>query len=116
MLPPPPQPCPEPVGLFMYDDVNYSGDLLTLQPGREMPDLTQQHSWPFGREWNDRISSFVAGCCVGIVHEHINFQGSVMFSGGTPQDLGEWGWNDRISSVRCIWGVDERLWHMILGV
>ena len=85
MLPPPPQPCPEPVGLFMYDDVNYSGDLLTLQPGREMPDLTQQHSWPFGREWNDRISSFVAGCCVGIVHEHINFQGSVMFSGGTPK-------------------------------
>ena len=103
-LPTSPPPCPDPYELYMFEDIDYSGDCLMLRQNYAMPDLTECYTWPFGSDWNDRISSIAPTCSAGIFYEHVQFQGSHLCSNDN-HNLAEWGWNDRISSVWCISGV-----------
>jgi hypothetical protein len=97
--PPQSQGSQPPAVCVMFDDLDYSGGQLNLDPGYEFPDLTQCYTAPFGSGWNDCISSIypTSGLCV--FYEHINFQGSQLITTGNS-NLASNGWNDRISSVR----------------
>ena len=102
-LPPTPPPViyPDPLELFMYDDMDYLGDRLVLSQGKGMPDLSECYTWPFGSGWNDCISSIGPTSSYGVFYEHVDFQGSRLLSNDNHYLAGI-GWNDRISSVKCI--------------
>lgn len=104
-LPPPPPTYPDPLELFMYDDMDYSGNRLVLSQGYEIPDLDECYTWPFGSGWNDCISSIGPTSSYGVFYEHVNFQGSRLLSNDNHYLAGI-GWNDRISSVKCIPAAD----------
>jgi hypothetical protein len=92
---------PPPARCSMFDDADYLGSQLDLEPGHAFPDLSECYTWPFGSGWNDCISSIydTSGLCV--FWEHIHFQGSQLVSIGN-KNLASIGWNDRISSVQNI--------------
>jgi hypothetical protein len=100
-IPPAPPRYHDPLELFMWDDMNFSGNRLELAQGLAMPDLSECYTWPFGSGWNDCISSIEPTSSYGVFYEDVNFQGTRMLSNGNPY-LASIGWNDRISSVRCI--------------
>jgi hypothetical protein len=64
-------------------------------------------SWPFGGDWNDKISSYwMIGTQVTVLHDDIHWMGqthSTVLAHPPPDtrimELNSVGWNDRASSL-----------------
>lgn len=84
----------------LYQDVDWRGFQLVLQPGQGYNDLTEVGNGFFG-SWNDQASSVSSSDLIGVCGEHIDFGGSrLVVLQHTPYgNLTTIGWNDRISSV-----------------
>jgi hypothetical protein len=85
---------------FFYDDINYQGNVKSLDPGTWYPDLTRVTRNVSWQDWNDAISSLAQSRSLRIAWEHINEQGSAfVFHPGVGGSLVDIGWNDVISSI-----------------
>jgi hypothetical protein len=84
----------------MYRDVSWRGRTLVLESGRGYDDLTEL-SMDWFSDWNDKASSLASSDLIGVYGEHTNFEGSrLVVNSHTPyENLGDLGWNDRISSA-----------------
>jgi hypothetical protein len=79
------------IAVYWHDD--FQGDVL-----RTTHDLQRLTGG-----WNDQISSIVVASGIWEFFEHDEFGGQVLkLSPGRYPRLGDRGWNDRISSFRCI--------------
>jgi|GEM_PF-3296345 hypothetical protein len=96
-------------GVTFFQHAHYQGKSLKLPIDHAFSDLTRVYGTGFFGEntWNDEISSlhFGGASTVCILYEHIHYQGSALVffpsSGRTTNFLGDYGWNDRASSVWC---------------
>src|SRR5262245_25436009 len=108
----------------MFDDANFSGNWFWLPSGYYWDDLTRVTGGGiFSTDWNDEISSLSTTTTTCWYHEHIHLQGSTLVvrtegigsirtPGNDPtqvlwtapiSNLGQLGWDDRISSVINWW-------------
>jgi hypothetical protein len=81
-----------------FEDINFRGSDIELEPGLGYPDLTKV-SWTFlgTGDWNDTISSVrLDGTELAMLYEHVNWGGST-FSTTHEPNLTTFGWNDRAS-------------------
>lgn len=89
-----------------FGDINESGDILCLSPGRAYPDLTRVSRGFLGSSnWNDFISS-ITWCRWDVsLFEHSHYRGSELWlpAGCNTPNLVQLSWNDRASAV-VNWG------------
>jgi hypothetical protein len=100
----PPDSLPEQVTFFQ--DINESGDTLSLPPAKAYSDLTQvRHGFLGLGNWNDIISS-VSWCRWDVsLFWDINFGGNHLWlpAGCNTPNLVDLGWNDEASAI-VNWG------------
>ncbi|MEI5678162.1 hypothetical protein G6N74_06940 [Mesorhizobium sp. CGMCC 1.15528] len=81
------------VACVMYEDSNYSGRALRMQPDQAV-------SFRSGQFWNDRVSSIrVARGCSLVVYEDTRMGGRSQEFRRNDRHVGDW--NDEISSAEC---------------
>jgi len=86
-------------GTVFYEHGNYGGSTLTLLPGEGIEDLSLywENDW---ETWNDQISSLaVWGPVTVYLYEHRNYRGEAVAFDLSADRLGDFGWNDRASSI-----------------
>jgi hypothetical protein len=94
--PPPPQPHTN-----FYEDINYGGSRLILEPNRGYADLTEVAYTFFGTgDWNDTISSIeLVATGVAVLYEDVDWMGSTFTTTQNEPNLLSYGWNDRASAI-----------------
>jgi hypothetical protein len=94
---------PSLIGKF-WTDANFQGDWLWLNAGFNWPNLVNVPRGTFHLgDWNDVITSVETNSAVMILYSDINFGAPVLIippSLPLINDLGVFGWNDRVSSIK----------------
>ena len=105
---------PPPEGLALFLDVNYGGDRLDFQYSDCARELPRCHRGFLGTggNWNDVASSLMNSGPTATLYEHTNYAGSsfTAIRGSLFPWLGQYGFNDRISSVSRGGAVQNICW------
>jgi hypothetical protein len=85
-----------------YEDVNFGGSRLRLEPGRAYDDLTEVSWTIFGTgDWNDTISSIqLVATQTAVLFEHVGRAGSTFTA---VESRGDIGWFNDLASSCATW-------------